>query len=100
MTEICANQQSTGVTKRRGLVFHRFLPLLLVSILAAVAYGLVWIANPSGQEAGRGPWRAIGAIDSRDIPDGQGDCVLLSRRSLASRPRRRHHDSADEGARF
>ncbi len=71
MTEICANQQSTGVTKRRGLVFHRFLPLLLVSILATVAYGLVWIASPSGQEKGRGPWRAIGAIDSRISPTGK-----------------------------
>ena len=64
-----ANLQTSYTTKVR--ILHRFLPLLLVSILAVVGYGVVWIASPSGQEPGRGPWRAIGAIDSRISPSGK-----------------------------
>jgi len=50
---------------------HRFIPLLFVSTLAAVTHGVVWLTNPSGQEAVRGPWRAIGAIDPRISPTGR-----------------------------
>ncbi len=66
-----ANLQTAYATKDKVRILRRFLPLLLVSTLAAVAYGLVWIANPSGQEAGPASWRAIGAIDPRISPTGK-----------------------------
>jgi len=59
------------VRKGQGKILRRFVPLLLVSTLAGVTYGVVWLTNPSGQEAGRGSWRAIGAIDSRVSPTGK-----------------------------
>ena len=71
MTETQAKQRLTKASRERGRVLHRLLPLLFVSTLAAVTYGVVWLTNPSGQEAGRGPWRAIGAIDSRISPTGK-----------------------------
>ncbi|MCI0626110.1 MAG: CehA/McbA family metallohydrolase [Acidobacteria bacterium] len=58
-------QENLRTTRERGGILRRLIPLLFVSTLAAVTYGVVWITNPSGQEAGRGPWRAIGAIDPR-----------------------------------
>ncbi|MSO22846.1 MAG: hypothetical protein EXQ58_06235, partial [Acidobacteria bacterium] len=71
MTQTQENRRTPGVWNERGSVLHRLLPLLFVSTLAAVTYGVVWLTNPSGQEAGRGPWRAIGAIDPRISPTGK-----------------------------
>ena len=36
-----------------------------------MAYSLLWIVSPSGQEAGPASWRAIGAIDPRISPTGR-----------------------------
>ena len=76
MTQTQENRRTPGVWNERGSVLHRLLPLLFVSTLAAVTYGVVWLTNPSGQEAGRGPWRAIGAIDPRISPTGKA--IVLS----------------------
>ena len=69
--ETQTTQQSTDLSQQRGNVLYRFIPMLFVSTLAAVTYGVVWLTNPSGQEVGRGPWRAIGAIDPRISPTGK-----------------------------
>ena len=71
MMETQATQQSTDLSQQRGNVLYRFIPMLFVFTLAAVTYGVVWLTNPSGQEVGRGPWRAIGAIDPRISPTGK-----------------------------
>ena len=71
MTQTQQTRRTLGVRKEQGKILHRFIPLLFVSILAAVTYGVVWLTNPSGQEAGAGPWRAIGAIDPRLSPTGK-----------------------------
>jgi TolB protein len=71
MTGSQANQRITRAGKRRGRILHRLIPLLFVSTLAAVTYGVVWLTNPTGQEAGPASWRAIGAIDPRISPTGR-----------------------------
>jgi TolB protein len=65
------DSQCTRVGKDRGVVLRRFIPLVFVSSLAAIAYGVAWLTSPIGQEAGGGPWRAIGAIDPRISPLGR-----------------------------
>ena len=75
MTGTQTNQRITAVSRERGKVLHRLIPLLCVSTLAAVTYGVVWLTNPTGQEQGRGPWRAIGAIDPRISPTGKSIVV-------------------------
>lgn len=69
--ETQANQRITELGRERGKVLRRFLPLLLVSTLAAVTYGVAWLTNAVGQEPGPASWRAIGAIDPRISPTGQ-----------------------------
>src|SRR5258705_5551608 len=71
MKENQANQRITGPGRKRGRILHRLIPLLFVSTLAAVTYGVVWVMNPTGQEAGPASWRAIGAIDPRISPTGR-----------------------------
>src|SRR5262245_7862605 len=50
---------------------RRWIPLLLISNLAMLIYGGMWLLTPSGQEQNLGPWRAIGAIDPRLSPSGK-----------------------------
>ena len=71
MSEIHGANRTSTVWNERGHILRRLIPFMLVSTLAAVTYGVVWLTNPSGQEAGRGPWRAIGAIDPRVSPTGK-----------------------------
>ena len=70
MRETQANGQINGGNKERGRVLRRLLPLLLVSTLTAITYGVVWLTNPTGQESSPASWRAIGAIDPRISPTG------------------------------
>src|SRR4030095_115079 len=71
MSHTSETRPNPEVRREQGKILRRFIPLLFVSTLAAVTYGVAWLTNPSGQEAGRGPWRAIGAIDSRISPTGK-----------------------------
>jgi len=71
MTGTQADQRIVGVSRERDKILRRFVPLLFVSILAAVAHGVLWLTNSAGHEAGSASWRAIGAIDPRISPTGK-----------------------------
>jgi len=97
MTQTLEPRQSP-IVRIHGIILQRLIPLLLVSLLAAVTYGLLLLTNSVGQEIDRGPWRAFGAIDPRVSPTGnsiafsyQGAIWRIGRdggrmRRLTSRP--------------